>query len=101
MRVRVYIAGPMTGYKNFNREAFHEAEEKLKQKGCTVLNPAVLPGGLTQAQYMDICTAMLRCVDTIYMLKGWHRSADAKAELALAAKLGHEVVFQEATSERD
>ncbi|EPH4215705.1 DUF4406 domain-containing protein, partial [Escherichia coli] len=21
MRVRVYIAGPMTGYKNFNREA--------------------------------------------------------------------------------
>ncbi|EEW5341603.1 DUF4406 domain-containing protein, partial [Escherichia coli] len=26
MRVRVYIAGPMTGYKNFNREAFHKAE---------------------------------------------------------------------------
>ncbi|EKM2903590.1 DUF4406 domain-containing protein, partial [Escherichia coli] len=25
MRVRVYIAGPMTGYKNFNREAFHKA----------------------------------------------------------------------------
>ncbi|HHI1585508.1 DUF4406 domain-containing protein, partial [Escherichia coli] len=25
MRVRVYIAGPMTGYKNFNREAFHNA----------------------------------------------------------------------------
>ncbi|EER3060165.1 DUF4406 domain-containing protein, partial [Escherichia coli] len=23
MRVRVYIAGPMTGYENFNREAFH------------------------------------------------------------------------------
>ena len=99
--MRVYIAGPMTGYKNFNREAFHKAEEKLKQKGCTVLNPAVLPDGLTQAQYMDICTAMLRCVDTIYMLKGWHRSAGAKAELALAAKLGHEVVFQEATSEQD
>ncbi|EFA1350899.1 DUF4406 domain-containing protein, partial [Escherichia coli] len=26
MRVRVYIAGPMTGYENFNREAFHKAE---------------------------------------------------------------------------
>ncbi|ENB3635801.1 DUF4406 domain-containing protein, partial [Escherichia coli] len=26
MRVRIYIAGPMTGYENFNREAFHKAE---------------------------------------------------------------------------
>ncbi|OUZ56864.1 hypothetical protein CBL21_22335 [Shigella flexneri] len=32
MRVRVYIAGPMTGYKNFNREAFHNAEEELKRE---------------------------------------------------------------------
>ncbi|EFM3367872.1 DUF4406 domain-containing protein [Escherichia coli] len=55
MRVRVYIAGPMTGYKNFNREAFHKAEEELKREGHTVLNPAVLPDGLTQPHYMDIC----------------------------------------------
>ncbi|EKK0430642.1 DUF4406 domain-containing protein, partial [Escherichia coli] len=54
MRVRVYIAGPMTGYKNFNREAFHKAEEELKREGHTVLNPAVLPDGLTQPHYMDI-----------------------------------------------
>ncbi|EED0671459.1 DUF4406 domain-containing protein, partial [Escherichia coli] len=37
----------------------------------------------------------------IYMLKGWQRSAGAKAELALAEKLGHAVIFQEATSERN
>ncbi|WP_396039825.1 DUF4406 domain-containing protein, partial [Escherichia coli] len=75
MRVRVYIAGPMTGYKNFNREAFHKAEEEPKREGHTVLNPAVLPDGLTQPHYMDICMAMIRCVDAIYMLKGWQRSA--------------------------
>ncbi|EER3682409.1 TPA: DUF4406 domain-containing protein, partial [Escherichia coli O26] len=46
MRVRVYIAGPMTGYENFNREAFHKVEEELKREGHTVLNPAVLPDGL-------------------------------------------------------
>ncbi|ENM6975340.1 DUF4406 domain-containing protein, partial [Escherichia coli] len=48
MRVRIYIAGPMTGYENFNREAFHKAEEALKREGHTVLNPSVLPDGLTQ-----------------------------------------------------
>ena len=100
MRVRVYIAGPMTGYENFNREAFHKAEEELKREGHTVLNPAVLPDGLTQPHYMDICMAMIRCVDAIYMLKGWQRSAGAKAELALAERLGHAVIFQEATSEQ-
>ncbi|EOQ2709603.1 DUF4406 domain-containing protein [Shigella sonnei] len=99
--MRIYIAGPMTGYENFNREAFHKAEEALKREGHTVLNPAVLPDGLTQPQYMDICMAMIRCVDAIYMLKGWQRSAGAKAELALAEKLGHAVIFQEATSERN
>ncbi|ECE8819412.1 DUF4406 domain-containing protein, partial [Salmonella enterica subsp. enterica serovar Reading] len=50
--MKVYIAGPMTGYENFNREAFHRAEKALKREGHTVLNPAVLPNGLTQAQYM-------------------------------------------------
>ncbi|EPE7216505.1 DUF4406 domain-containing protein [Escherichia coli] len=101
MRVSIYIADPMTGYENFNREAFHRAEEALKREGHTVLNPAVLPDGLTQPQYMDICMAMIRCVDAVYMLKGWQRSAGAKAELALAEKLGHAVIFQEATSERN
>ena len=100
MRVRVYIAGPMTGYENFNREAFHKAEEELKREGHTVLNPAVLPDGLTQPHYMDICMAMIRCVDAIYMLNGWQRSAGAKAELALAEKLGHAVIYQELTMRR-
>ena len=45
--------------------------------------------------------AMIRCVDAIYMLNGWQRSAGAKAELALAEKLGHEVVFQEVSSEKN
>ncbi|KQC24260.1 DUF4406 domain-containing protein [Escherichia coli] len=94
--MKVYVAGPMTGHENFNREAFHKAEEELKREGHTVLNSAVLPDGLTQSQYMDICMAMIRCVDAIYMLNGWQRSAGAKAELALAEKLGHAVILQKA-----
>lgn len=58
--MRIYIAGPMTGYENFNREAFHRAKDALKREGHTVLNPAVLPDGLTQPHYMDICMAAAR-----------------------------------------
>ncbi|MFO6427083.1 DUF4406 domain-containing protein [Escherichia coli] len=99
MRVRVYIASPMTGYKNFNREAFHKAEEELKREGHTVLNPAVLPDGLTQPHYMDICMAIETLRGCDLHAEGWQRSAGAKAELALAEKLGHAVIFQEANSE--
>ncbi|EGG0485616.1 DUF4406 domain-containing protein [Escherichia coli] len=100
MIVRVYIAGLMTGYEDFNRPAFHAAGKALSQEGHTVLNPAVLPDGLTPAQYMDICMAMIRSVDAVYLLKNWYQSAGARAELALAEKLGCAVIFQEVTSER-
>lgn len=83
---RYYIAGPMTGYTNFNREAFNAMCDDLRKQGHTVLNPAVLPDGLTQSQYMDICLAMLRCVTHVMMLKDWEFSSGAKIEHDLAIK---------------
>ncbi|WP_074441305.1 DUF4406 domain-containing protein [Escherichia coli] len=38
---------------------------------------------------------MIRCVDAIYMLYGWQRSAGSKSELALAEKLVHAMIYQE------
>lgn len=92
--MRVFISGPMTGYAGFNRAAFNNAERTLKSQGHVVLNPAVLTDGLTQAQYMDICLAMVRCADAIFMLPGWEASAGARAEHALAEKLGHRILDQ-------
>jgi hypothetical protein len=64
----------MSGLPDFNRAAFNHAHFHLWSKGHIVLNPARLPDGLTQAEYMDICLSMLRCADAIYMLEGWeHR----------------------------
>ncbi|WP_163380415.1 DUF4406 domain-containing protein [Enterobacter hormaechei] len=85
--MKVYIAGPMSGYDQFNRPAFHAAERNLRENENVVLNPATLPDGLSQAQYMDICFAMLRCADAVYMLAGWEESAGARTEHALAEKL--------------
>lgn len=87
MKPKIYIAGPMTGYENFNRSAFNAKADDLRINGCTPLNPATLPDGLTQAQYMDICFAMIRAANGIHLLKGWGKSKGALAELAYAVKL--------------
>ncbi|MDK9364193.1 DUF4406 domain-containing protein [Lelliottia wanjuensis] len=92
---RIYIAGPMTGIPEYNRPAFFDAAAQLVDRGHTVLNPATLPNGLTQPQYMDICCAMLRCADAVFLLEGWEQSAGARAERALAEKLELGVIFQE------
>lgn len=93
--MKIYIAGPMSGLVEFNRPAFMFTAAKLTGRGHTALNPAILPDGLSQAEYMDICLAMLRCADAIFMLRGWEKSAGARAENALAEKLEMEIIFQE------
>lgn len=92
--MKIYIAGPMTGYEKFNRPAFNAASEKLTSQGHVVLNPATLPAGLSEAQYMDICLAMLRCAEGIYMLNEWEYSAGARAENAIAEKLELEIMYE-------
>lgn len=92
---KVYIAGPMTGRDDFNRQAFNDAEARLYiYDKLTVLNPAKLPDGLTKGQYMDICFAMIRAADAIYLLNGFEKSKGALAELAYAEKLELEVIKQ-------
>lgn len=84
---KVYIAGPMTGLPEFNRPAFFAAMEDLAAGGDTPLSSAVLPDGLSEADYMAIGIAMLQRADCIYMLQGWDSSEGARAELAYAQKL--------------
>lgn len=92
--MKIYIAGPMSGLVEFNRPEFMFTAAKLTGSGHTVLNPAILPDGLSQAEYMDICLAMLRCADAIYLLDDWESSLGAVAEKALAEKLGLKIAFQ-------
>ena len=63
----IYIAGPMTGYEDCNRTAFCLEDLKLRCAGNIVLNPAVLPDGLSQQQYLYSDAHVCRC----HLLTGW------------------------------
>ncbi|MDO9584754.1 MAG: DUF4406 domain-containing protein [Desulfomicrobium sp.] len=94
-RIKTYIAGPMTGIVKLNRPAFRAMAIQLKQNlGRVVLNPATLPCGLTQAEYMDICLAMIRSADTVFLLQGWEQSEGAVAEYHYAKKIGKIIEYQ-------
>ena len=79
MKKVVYIAGPITGVGRY-WEAFEKVDDDLTSRGFTVLNPARLPTGMTDAQYMRICFAMIDCADAVFFLPRWKSSKGACLE---------------------
>lgn len=97
----IYVAGPMSGIKDFNRPLFNMVAAELSDQGHSVLNPAILPDGLSQGQYMQICLPMVAVADELVMLPGWEQSEGAYIEFCLAKKssktireLGGQVLHQ-------
>lgn len=86
--MKIYVAGPIRGKKDFNRPAFHAAAEKLRIEGHEVFDPAAanledLPLGRIMAYVLGwLCQA-----DAIAMLPGWWRSGGARIEWLLAKYL--------------
>ncbi len=99
----VYIAGPMTGHKDFNFPAFHEMAASLRARGFTVINPAeiaesepVPPGTKPYDYYLRrAIVGLLKC-RIIYMLPGWSTSKGACIEQRIAVALGMPVIGAEA-----
>lgn len=118
---KVYVAGPMRGYPEFNFPAFNYATKRLREKGYEVFNPAEADGdawghgfekgnkkGCEQqlAQELKLHDAMqvarecfLRdttwiCThaDAIAVLPGWTDSKGARAEVALGEAIGLEIM---------
>ena len=56
--MKIYIAGKITGDKKY-RAKFREAAKALEALGHVVLNPAILPAGRGERDYMRITLAML------------------------------------------
>ena len=88
---KIYIAGPMTGYVDFNFPAFHAAATTVRQLGHDPLNPATSFAGRQDLEYADYIREALRMVllaDAMLVLEGWWESKGALLEIHTALVLG-------------
>jgi len=110
--MKYYIAGPMTGYPEFNKPAFMKAEKYVREElwylKVDVFNPAVEQeeqslDGLTGDEPLDpeqLKRIVKKDLDGLqgcthaYMLKGWERSVGARAEHAVAVWLGLTIEYE-------
>lgn len=95
IKPRIYIAGPMKGYEEFNVDAFIRADDFLVELGFEVVNPHEigegfgLPSEIQESpeilkRLMDFELAAVRSCDAIFLLHGWEKSQGAREELRVA-----------------
>lgn len=104
--MRVYVAGPMRGYPQFNFPAFDAARDRGRALGHDVVSPADIdrehgfdetapPPTITGAMLREFArrdvAAVLTC-DALALLPGWERSSGALAELAVARWVGLKIL---------
>lgn len=99
--MKVYLAGPMSGYPEHNFPAFDAAAADLRSRGFEVISPADLSreigvqgeaDGTIAAERYAMCMrqdieALLK-VQGVVCLPGWQKSKGAKFEVHLAQLLG-------------
>lgn len=103
---KIYLSGPMRGYRNFNHEAFDRAAEILRNLGHAVFNPADEDrakgvahesGKLEdiEAQGFDLREALKKSLcwileeaTVLVLLPGHHHSSGSRAEWTSAKAVG-------------
>ena len=93
---KVYLAGPMRGYKHYNFPAFDRYQAFLEKCGYSVFSPAQIDRdhGFDPVKH-KVTPKMLRTMilrdvkavcnsDYLALMPGWTKSRGAKAEKAIA-----------------
>lgn len=91
---RLYLAGPMTGFEDFNFPAFNTMAAELRTRGYAVENPAEhgVVDGADWADYMAYDLTRLGLCGQVAVLPGWENSKGARLEVHIARELGMRVV---------
>lgn len=110
MKKKVYLAGPMSGYPDWNFPAFDKAAAELREEGYHVFSPAEVDEIFFEnrddidRQYAEnFKETYKKCLrvdfnyimdhaDAIVLLPGWEKSRGATAEKAIAECMDLEVI---------
>lgn len=98
---KIYLSGPMTGYPDYNRQAFAEATAQLRDLGFKVVNPHELKEPFLKVndpdynwrQYLarDISVLLTDDIEGVVVLPGWEKSRGSVLELHVAQYMGLKV----------
>lgn len=91
---RLYLAGPMTGFEDFNFPAFNAMAADLRARGYVVENPAEhgVVADADWSDYMAYDLTRLGLCGMVAVLPGWENSKGARLEVHIARELGMKVV---------
>lgn len=109
----IYIAGPITVDKEHYQEHFRKAEERLKELGWEVINPALEEyddcfyketgekDKWTPEAWLFYIKRDMDLVsecEAIYLLEGWEQSPGANVEYITAKKFNLAIYFENGNS---
>lgn len=91
-----YLAGPMSGYPEYNFKEFARHAQMLRDFGLKIASPHEIDhgetpetrGSLPYQTYIDAGMKLLESCGGIILIAGWPQSSGACAELSRAIDLG-------------